>query len=82
MFSQLFRLLPCVWDTVGRDAGVQRKAANPCSSSPESAFLICFKVADLKNARSETALQNSIPLFLPLSFQPNMLMKSLWAPNS
>lgn len=50
-----------------RDTGVQRKAANLCSSSPESAFLICFKVADLKNARSEALLQNSIPLlFLPL----------------
>ena len=68
---------------LSRDAGVQRNAANPCSSSPESAFLICFKVADLKNARAEALLQNSIPLlFLPLSFQPNMLMKSLWAPNS
>lgn len=58
-------------------------SANLCLSSPESAFLICFKVADLKNARSEALLQNSIALlFLPLSFQPNMLMKSLWAPNS
>lgn len=51
-----------------RDAGDQKRAANLRSSSPGSAFLIYFKDADLKNARSETLLQNSIPLlFLPLS---------------
>lgn len=41
----------------GIDAGVHRKAANPCLSSPESAFLICFIVADLQNARSEALWQ-------------------------
>lgn len=39
-----------------RDAGDQKRAANLCSSSLESAFLICFKDADLKNAESEALL--------------------------